>query len=112
MPTLTALGDSLIQSHEPAAAQPYLRRARRLAERVGDTIGLAVALGNLAAAEAMQRFPQAAHTARRALQAWSRTGRELAPARRADLEAIAAGDLPSIDTGARDGAPRRAPKPG
>lgn len=94
VPTLTALGDSLIESHEPVAAQPYLRRARRLAERAGDTIGLAVALGNLAAAEAMQRFPQAAHTARRALEAWSRTGRELAPARRAALEAIAAGGFP------------------
>lgn len=88
---LTMLGDSLIDRRDPAAAQPFLRRAQRIAEKIGDKVWLALALGNLAIAQAMQRFPQAADTARRALKAWARAGGEAPERIRADLETIAAG---------------------
>lgn len=86
--TLTALGISLIDARQPAVAQPYLRRALRIAERARNDVGLAEVLGSLAAAESMQQLPQAAHTARRALELWSRSGRVPAPAVRAGLVAI------------------------
>jgi tetratricopeptide (TPR) repeat protein len=92
--TLTALGDSFIRAGEPAAAQPHLRRACRIAGRAGDKIALAEASSRLAIAEATQRFPQAVHTARRALEAWSQSGQEPTSSVRVDLEAIAAGALP------------------
>lgn len=97
--TLNSLADSLLRSDGPVAALPYLRRAQRIAEASGNDVGLALVLRSIARAQTMQQFPQAAHTARRALEVWSRSGSEIPPALRVDLEALAAGRLISWEAG-------------
>jgi tetratricopeptide (TPR) repeat protein len=89
--TLAELGAALIEMRKPREAEPLLRRAVRLAEKVRDRPALTEALGDLARAQAAQGFAHARDPARRALYMWDAAEVEPPPALRRELEAIAAG---------------------
>jgi tetratricopeptide (TPR) repeat protein len=107
--TLIEYANVLLDLERPREAMPLLRRALSLTNQ-GDASTLhAMALSHLARAEAMQRLPQAADTARRALSAWNATGQEPEPAIADDLEALAAGGARPPSTSSPR-TPRRAHK--
>jgi tetratricopeptide (TPR) repeat protein len=92
--TLIEYAEVLMELDRPRDAMPLLRRALSLANH-GDASTLhAMALTSLARAETMQRLPQAADTARRALSAWSATGQEPEPDIADGLAALVAGGAP------------------
>lgn len=93
--TLTEYAEVLLDLQRPREAMPWLRRALSIADRGEGSSSLATALTGLARAEAMQRLPQAATTARRALSAWSTAGEEPEPAVLENLRLLEAGEQPS-----------------
>jgi len=98
---LTEYAETLLELDRPREAIPLLRRALSLANQGESSDLLATALTALTRAETMQRLPQAADTARRALSAWKTIGKEPEPDVLDSLHALAAGEPPSPQSSPR-----------